>query len=290
MKIALNSHLYNDENIKFIEKLAPILTANGIEPLIRAHIFERTEIKQCKVFSKDEELEDVDFIFSIGGDGTMLDSAIFAKKNDIPVLGINTSRFGFLTTATTDKIEEVLKAIMLKKYTLDERTMLNFSANQDVFSHNFALNEFSILKRDSSTMIIVHAYLNGEFLNSYWADGVIVSTPTGSTGYSLSCGGPVVLPHSNNFIITPICPHNLNMRPLVVSDNSEFSFEVEARTDKFLISLDSRSETVDSKINIKIMKSPETLKIVKLEGYSYLKTLNQKLNWGNDVRNYKKTF
>lgn len=237
-------------------------------------------------FTRDQELPEMDFFISMGGDGTLLDTITYIKDRDIPIVGINLGRLGFLATITTDQLQEAVDALYQEKFVIDERTLIRMDANTDVFGEtNFALNEFAIQKRDTSSMIVVHTYINGEFLNAYWSDGLIVSTPTGSTGYSMSCGGPLVLPHSHNFIITPIAPHNLNVRPMVVSDDSTISFEITGRAKNFLVSLDSRSRTVDENIEIVIRKQHFKIKLVKLPSYNFFDTLRNKLNWGLDARN-----
>ena len=239
-----------------------------------------------EVFKKGENISNLDFMFSIGGDGTFLDTITYVGRYEVPVLGINTGRLGFLASTTQEAFDEAIQKIYNKEYEFEMRSLIHFDANQDFFNGlNFGLNEFAILKKDISSMIVVHTYINGEYLNSYWADGIIVATPTGSTGYSLSCGGPFVLPQSNNFIITPISAHNLNIRPMVVSDDAIISFEVEARVDNFLASLDSRSRTIDVSSKIAVRKENFYAKIVKLDGLTFFDTLRQKLHWGLDVRN-----
>jgi NAD+ kinase len=191
-----------------------------------------------------------------------------------------------LATISKDEIDTALTKVLKGAFTLDKRSLLRLESNKKLFGKlNFALNDFTIVKKDSSSMITVHTYIDGEFLNSYWADGLIVSTPTGSTGYSLSCGGPLVFPRSGNFILTPVSPHNLTVRPIVVSDDSELSFEVQGRNKKFLISLDSRIAVVDESVKLKVVKERFKVNLICLEGQSYFKTLRQKLNWGLDIRN-----
>jgi NAD+ kinase len=203
-------------------------------------------------------------------------------------LGINTGRLGFLATTTQSMIDAAAQALADGTYEIEKRLLvrLETAVDVDVFDGlNFALNEFTVLKQDTSSMITVHAYLNGEFLNSYWADGLIIATPTGSTGYSLSCGGPVVVPQSKNLIITPVSPHNLNVRPLVVADDSVITLEVEGRSNYFLVSLDSRSATVEAGLRLTIRKEDFKARLIKLDGSSFVNTLRKKLNWGLDARN-----
>jgi NAD+ kinase len=205
---------------------------------------------------------------------------------EIPILGINTGRLGFLATTPKEKIEQALTDLLNRNYKIDARTLIKMESNRPIFQDiDFALNEFGILKTDSSSMITVHTYVDGDYLNSYWADGLIVATPTGSTGYSLSCGGPIVLPHSNNFIITPVSAHNLNVRPLIVSDQSEITFKIESRSNKFLVSLDSKSESVDNDVKLTVRKEDFQAKLVTFSYSNYFDTLRQKLNWGLDLRN-----
>jgi len=228
----------------------------------------------------------VQFVFSIGGDGTLLDTVTYVGAQQIPILGINTGRLGFLATVTVERIAQAIDALFKGHFVLEERSLIRVDTDPEVFNGiNFGLNEFSILKRDTSSMIVVHTYIDGEYLNSYWADGLIVSTPTGSTGYSLSCGGPVMLPQTNNFIIAPVCPHNLNVRPLIVSDRSVISFEIEGRSNNFLLSLDSRSVAVDAGIQIAVRRENFAVRLVKLNHVNFLTTLRSKLNWGLDKRN-----
>jgi NAD+ kinase len=228
----------------------------------------------------------LDAFLSIGGDGTLLESVTHIGANETPILGINTGRLGFLATISKDNVEDSLEKVFRGAFTLDKRAVLRLESNKELFGKlNFALNDFTLVKKDSSSMITVHTFIDGELLNSYWADGIIVSTPTGSTGYALSCGGPLVFPRSGNFVITPVSPHNLTVRPIVVSDSSEISFKVEGRSKKFLVSLDSRIAVVDNSVKLKIVKESFMVNLILIEGEHYFKTLREKLNWGLDVRN-----
>jgi NAD+ kinase len=207
-------------------------------------------------------------------------------NKQIPILGLNTGRLGFLATVATDKIEEAVEELAKGNYQIESRTLLSLTSSKKLFhGANFALNEFTIHKKDTSSMITVHTYIDGKYLNSYWADGLIVATPTGSTGYSLSCGGPLITPGAKNFVITPVSPHNLNVRPIIVSDEAEISFEIEGRTDKFMISLDSRSTSIASEMKLSVKKEAFSAKLVKLPTYHFFDTIRQKLNWGLDLRN-----
>lgn len=231
-------------------------------------------------------MSDLRFFISVGGDGTLLESVTHIGFFETPILGINTGRLGFLATINKDDVEIALKSVFSGAFKLDKRAVLKLETDQQVFGNlNFALNDFTVVKKDTSSMITIHSFIDGEFLNSYWSDGIIVATPTGSTGYSLSCGGPLIFPRSGNFVITPVSPHNLTVRPIIVSDTSEISFHVEGRSRKFLVSLDSRIATVDQTVKLRIKKGDFRVNLIQLEGEHYFKTLRQKLNWGLDVRN-----
>ncbi|CAM1360322.1 NAD kinase [Tenacibaculum litoreum] len=229
-----------------------------------------------------------DVMFTIGGDGTILRAVTYIRDLDIPIMGINTGRLGFLATIQKDQIEEAINLMLKKEYTLQERSLLQIEtspATEDFAELNFALNEVTIARRNTTSMIGIKTSLNTEYLTNYWADGLIIATPTGSTGYSLSCDGPVILPNSKSFVITPIAPHNLNARPMVIPDDTEILLEVSAREKDFLISLDSRITTVPLDTKIKIKKASFTIKSVLPKNQSYLNTLRGKLLWGEDVRN-----
>ena len=238
-------------------------------------------------FSSGDDLDPgIDCMISLGGDGTLLDTVTFVKDSGIPVLGINYGRLGFLANIGKEEIHSAMDAIINRKYVLDKRTLLHLDANIPLFGATpYALNEFSLHKKDTSPMIKIHTYLNGEFLNTYWADGLIVATPTGSTGYSLSCNGPVVFPDSGSFVITPVAPHNLNIRPIVVPDNTIVSFEVEGRTDGFLCALDSRREIVTKEIQLAVKKEAFGINLIRMHENNFLQTLRNKLSWGLDKRN-----
>jgi NAD+ kinase len=239
-----------------------------------------------QILQRPEDFDGLDFFLSIGGDGTLLDSVCMVGKKEIPILGLNTGRLGFLANVATDKIGEAIEELAKGNYQIESRILLSLTSSKKLFHGvNFALNEFTIHKKDTSSMITVPTYSDGKYLNSYWADGLIVATPTGSTGYSLSCGGPLITPGAKNFVITPVSPHNLNVRPIIVSDEAEISFEIEGRTDKFMISLDSRSTSIASEVKLSVKKEAFSAKLVKLPSYHFFDTLRQKLNWGLDLRN-----
>jgi len=291
MKIALHAHKFNKDTIPYIQEVISILHAREIE-ITASQIFKKQAIKtglefpDFPEFNKFGSFPPHDAIISLGGDGTLLETVTYVKQAETPILGINTGRLGFLANIAKNDISRAMQSFFDKKFIYDNRTLLKLQTNKDVFGdNNFALNEFTITKKDTSSMITVKCYINGEYLNSYWADGLMISTPTGSTGYSLSCGGPVILPHSNNFVITPVSPHNLNVRPLIVPDESVISFVIESRGRNFLASLDSRSHTVDSSVEMSVCRGDFKAKLIQLEGYSFLDTLRNKLNWGFDLRN-----
>ncbi len=229
---------------------------------------------------------EVDAIVSLGGDGTILETLTYVQDTETPIMGINTGRLGFLATIARDQIPEATELLFDRKFTLDSRSLIQLKTRSKLFGNqSYALNEFSILRRETSSMITVKAYLNGDFINSYWADGLMVATPTGSTGYSLSCGGPILLPGNENFLITPVSPHNLNIRPLIVPDDAELTFIVESRNRNYLVSLDSRSTRVEGDAELNVSKAPFHANLIKLEGYSFINTLKNKLSWGLDKRN-----
>lgn len=238
------------------------------------------------IIESNNELSSLDFIFSIGGDGTLLDTVSLVGEKQIPIVGLNTGRMGFLATVAADNIAAAVHNLAEGNFQIESRTLLSLLSSKKLFHGlNFALNEFTIHKRDTSSMITVHTFIDGSYLNSYWADGLIVSTPTGSTGYSLSCGGPLITPGAKNFVITPVSPHNLNVRPIIVSDESEISFKIEGRTDKFMISLDSRSTAISADLKLSVKKEKFSAKLVRLPGDHFFDTLRLKLNWGYDMRN-----
>ena len=229
----------------------------------------------------------VDFLISIGGDGTLLNTITLVRDSGIPVIGINTGRLGFLASISKEEVIDAIDAIFNKKYILEKRSLLQLETSNLLFGDmNFALNELTVLKKDTSSMIIIDTYINNEFLNSYWADGLIVATPTGSTAYSLSCGGPIITPESENFIITPISSHNLTVRPIVISDKYSIKLKVtDGRNRRFLVSLDSRTQTINNSTELSIKKADFKINLVRLENEKFFSTIRNKLMWGLDKRN-----
>lgn len=245
------------------------------------------DAKGITIFSQSSELDEtVDCLISLGGDGTILDAVALVRDKNIPILGINFGRLGFLAGIGKEELTLAVDALVSGTYVVDKRTLIHLDASIPLFSDTpFALNEFAIHKRDISPMIKVHTYLNGEFLNTYWCDGVIVATPTGSTGYNMSCNGPIVFPDSSSLVITPVAPHNLNVRPIVIPDSNIISFEIEGRTDQIICALDARREIVDKDIQLAIKKEKFTVSLVRLNENNFLSTLRTKLTWGMDKRN-----
>ncbi|HEX8529874.1 MAG TPA: NAD kinase [Cytophagales bacterium] len=291
MKIAIHGRNFKEDVKPHIEELFATLTAREAEVQVSdqfAAFLEKNGIRTARLqrFSHYRHIFDADFMISIGGDGTLLETVAYVGARETPILGINTGRLGFLATTAPGQVKDAINSLYNNYFTLEERSLIHLDTDRELFDGlSFGLNEFTITKRDTASMIVVHTYIDGEYLNSYWADGLIVATPTGSTGYSLSCGGPVVLPQSGNFIISPVSPHNLNVRPLVVSDNSVISFEIQGRSKNYLVSLDSRSRVVDASIGLAVRKESFRARLVQLDGNNFLQTLRNKLNWGLDVRN-----
>jgi NAD+ kinase len=291
MRVAIHGLSLNTEFLPILGSLFEMLQSLGVSicltPILDQQLRLLSPLSPAyQILQRPEDFDGLDFFLSIGGDGTLLDSVCVVGKKEIPILGLNTGRLGFLANVATDKIGEAIEELARGNYQIESRILLSLTSSKKLFHGvNFALNEFTIHKKDTSSMITVHTFIDGKYLNSYWADGLIVATPTGSTGYSLSCGGPLITPGAKNFVITPVSPHNLNVRPIIVSDEAEISFEIEGRTDKFMISLDSRSTSVASEVKLSIKKEAFSAKLVKLPSYHFFDTLRQKLNWGLDLRN-----
>ena len=292
MRIAIYGNPFNPVKAKYVQHLIHKLEENNV-PVIIEHQFHDFLIdhvnfkKDIDIFDTPKELqENADILLSIGGDGTLLNTITLIRDSSIPVLGINTGRLGFISSVSTDQIDNAINQLFKKEYTLEERTLLQLDTNNQLFGEtNFALNEVTVLKKDTSSMIRIHAFLDDEFLNSYWADGLIVATPTGSTGYSLSCGGPIVVPGTENFIIAPIAPHNLNVRPIIVSEERVLKLKVEDRDELALVALDSRSRAIDPTLELTIRKADFKVNLIKLSSQSFIATIREKLMWGKDKRN-----
>lgn len=292
MRIAIYSRGIEQNQIQDIKTLLNVLIEQGVEPVFYQDFFNRIysaiDIGDAySTFNASDNLDtDIDCMISLGGDGTMLDTVTLVRDTGIPVLGINYGRLGFLANIGRDEINEAMDALINRQYVLDKRTLLHLDANVPMFGDcPYALNECTLHKKDTSPMIKIHTYLNGEFLNTYWADGLIIATPTGSTGYSLSCNGPVVFPDSSSFVITPVSPHNLSIRPIIIPDNTIVSFELEGRADGFICSLDSRREMVTSEVQLAVRKESFGINLIRLNENHFLQTLRNKLSWGVDKRN-----
>ena len=292
MKAAIYSRVFEEVHKEEVQLFFDELASQKIEPVIFLTFFDqiKNEINlpaDTKTFSLSEDLTDeIEFIISLGGDGTLLDTVTLVRDKKISIMGINFGRLGFLASIGRDEVKTAVKAIARRTYVEDARTLIHVDADMPLFGNvAYALNEFSIHKRDVASMIKIHTYVNGEFLNTYWADGLIVATPTGSTGYSLSCNGPVVFPDSGSFVITPVAPHNLNVRPIVVPDTNIISFEVESRSDQIICALDSRREIVHKNVTLAVRKESFDINLVWLSENNFLQTLRNKLTWGLDKRN-----
>ncbi|WP_128547648.1 NAD kinase [Larkinella soli] len=294
MKIAIHGRNFSDQVKPFIQSMFDELARGQFE--IQLSEGYRSYLDSSGIshhsrqtYSSYRDLFDADFAFSLGGDGTLLEALTHVGPRLIPIVGINIGRVGFLTTIspeTPQSFSKLLQALNTGDFRVDERTLICLESDQDLFDGvPFGLNDVTITKTETSSMITVHTYVNGEFLNSYWADGLIISTATGSTGYSLSCGGPLLMPYNTSFIVTPISPHNLNVRPIVIPDSSHLSFEVESRSNTFLVSVDSRFRTVDVSTRLAVRKEKFPARLVKMSDDNFLNTLRSKLNWGWDIRN-----
>jgi NAD+ kinase len=292
MKIALYGRQFSNNSLPFVQEVIDSLTSHSVNMIIYKEFKDFLEAKGVNTagaesFAKHSDLTgQVNCMLSLGGDGTLLDTVTLVRDSGMPVLGINLGRLGFLASINKTEIKTAIDSLVRGEYTLDSRSLISLESDAKLFGEvNYGLNEITIHKKDGSPMIIIHTYINGEFLNSYWADGLIVATPTGSTAYSLSCAGPIVFPGSGNFVITPICPHNLSVRPIVVSDSNVLSFKIEGRASNFLVSLDSRTEKVGSATILTARKENFHINLIRLYNESYLTTLRNKLMWGLDSRN-----
>ena len=294
MKIALFGQYYQNSTAEIVQKVVTFLESNAItiafEASFLASLKEKNIIlKEYETYSNYNNL-DADFkaLISIGGDGTILKAATFVRDKNIPIIGINAGRLGFLATIQFENIETQIKKLLNDDYAISKRTLLSITTTPEYENFSvldFALNEVTVARKDTTSMITIVTYLNGEYLTSYWADGLIVSTPTGSTGYSLSCGGPVLTPNVESLVITPMAPHNLNARPLVITDDMEIELRISGREEQFLISLDSRISAVSKDTIVRIKKSPFTISIIEFKEESFLNTIRKKLLWGEDKRN-----
>lgn len=292
MKAAIYSRVYEPTQQRDLQIFFDELAAQQIQPVVFHDFF--TQVQEAlqlpagtTTFSVASGLtEDIEFIISLGGDGTLLDTITLVRDKPIAIMGINFGRLGFLASIGREDLKAAVRAMAHRTYVVDRRTLIHMDASIPLFGDvPYGLNEFSIHKRDVASMIKIHTYLNGEFLNTYWADGLIVATPTGSTGYSLSCNGPVVFPDSGSFVITPVAPHNLNVRPIVVPDSHVISFEIESRSEQIICALDSRRELVGRDVQLAVRREAFAVQLVRLSENNFLQTLRNKLTWGLDKRN-----
>ena len=294
MKVAIFGQYYQNDTRPIIRDIFLFFNNNNVELVIEEKFLkilydEEILKKEYKTFNDYKCLNSsFDLLISIGGDGTMLRAATYVRDSGIPILGINAGRLGFLAKVQKENIETFLQIVLKKEYTLSERTLLSLECNpenEQINELNFAMNEVTVSRKDTTSMITIDTSLNGEHLTSYWADGLIISTPTGSTGYSLSCGGPVLTPEVKGLVITPIAPHNLNARPLVIPDDTEIKLKVSGREEQYLVSLDSRIATLNNNAELIIRKTPFKINMVEIPNETFLKTLRNKLLWGEDKRN-----
>lgn len=293
MKIAIYIRQYTAENESILQQLFSLFTPDDqvyIEQEILSELQLRSDtFNSAKSFASFEDLNpSYDVMLTIGGDGTLLKGITYVRSLQIPILGINAGRLGFLATAHKDDLPNVLEQLRKGDYQVVERSVIEAvfaDTGEPVDMVNFALNEITVTRKNTASMITVDTELNGDYLCSYWADGLIIATPTGSTGYSLSCAGPVILPTAKNFVLTPIAPHNLSARPVIIPEDAEVKLSISGREKKFLMSLDSHIKSIPNKQSIIVRKAPFVVKMIRLEGDSFIKTLRTKLLWGEDKRN-----
>lgn len=292
MKIGIYSRSIQKEFFPKMQEILDFFSAQSVELHIHSNLARQLDEQNFNIpsrieFDDYENLDSaLDMMISIGGDGTFLETVTFIRNRNIPILGINSGRLGFLADIAPENIIDSLNEVFNKRYTLENRSLIELNTSEPLnCDFNYALNDFTIRKSDKATLVKIHTWVNGEFLNSYWADGLIISTPTGSTAYSLSVGGPIVVPETNNLIISPIASHNLTVRPLVVNADHEITFHVESRTKTHVASLDARTFFFDKSMKFTVKKAPFYVKIIKIKGHSYFSTIRNKLMWGIDKRN-----
>ncbi len=291
MKIALFAKSIKKEYFEYCQFIIDNLENQSFKLFIYEPFFEILKDKvnfkkEFILFNNYKDIKDIDFLFSIGGDGTILETINLVRDSGIPVLGINFGRLGFLSSVSKDEISNALEGIKNNQFSLDQRTLLRLDSNAGVFNDfNFALNDITIQKGQAQSMIVIDVFIDGNFLNSYWGDGLIIASPTGSTAYSLSCGGPIISPHSGTFILTPIATHNLTVRPFVIHDDCLIRLKISSRYENYLVSLDSRNETINSSINLEVKKEKFKINLVQMNNKDFFSTIREKLNWGKDIRN-----
>ena len=293
MQVVVYGRQYKDKDLPYIQSVFDALHQEGFNTFVYTpylqDIIHKVNFPGAYAAFDDNrgfQSHKINFVIVLGGDGTMLNAITLVRGSNVPMLGINLGRMGFLNNIDKLCIADAISKLRRGVFHIEERSTLYLESTPSIFGEdNFALNDCTILKRDTSSMITVHTYINGDYLNSYWADGIIIATPTGSTGYSLSCGGPVMAPNSANFVLTPVAPHNLNVRPIVLSDDTVISFEIEGRGENFICTLDSRFELIGAKHQLAVRKNDFTVKLVQLPDETFLKTIREKLAWGQDIRN-----
>lgn len=293
MKIGVYGIKFNPEKLSTFQNLFTFLKSKSADNTISIYsglhkqlVGNVNDIEGFGKFSYSDEIKGYDLLICLGGDGSILDSLSIVRNSNVPVFGINTGRLGFLSSISTEDVQNPLEEIFAGNINSERRSILKLSTKSNHFGDiNYALNEVTVHKKDSSSMMIIHAYVNDKFLNSYWADGLIISTPTGSTGYNLSCSGPIVMPGSDVFIITPIAPHNLNVRPLIIPDHKKITLKLEGRDDEFLVALDARSEPIKIDEELVIEHGEYYMNVVRAPDHSFFSTIRNKLNWGLDNRN-----
>lgn len=293
MQVVVYGKQYKEKDRPYVQAIFDALCAEGFNTYIYTPYLQELpkDIRFPGPYAafddhRDFKVHRIDYVIVLGGDGTMLGAVTLVRDSGVPMLGINLGRMGFLNNIDKADIADAIHKLRNGLYWLDTRTTLYLESHPQLFGDaSFALNDFTLLKRDTSSMITVHTFVNGDYLNSYWADGIILATPTGSTGYSLSCGGPLIAPDSANFVLTPVAPHNLNVRPFVLSDDSVVSFEIEGRAENFICTLDSRFEIIGAHHQLAVRRNDFSVKLVQLQNETFLKTIREKLAWGADIRN-----
>lgn len=293
MRVLIYGNVVKPQNKPYIQELLRVLEHNNVSYILYKEYREQLDplgivLSAEKIIDEATNLanENLDYVITLGGDGTILRAITQIRDSNIPILGINLGRLGFLSNIEKSLISVSIEELLQGDFICEKRALLQLESNMPIFGETpYALNDFTLHKRDTSSMITIHAYVDGTFLNSYWADGLIISTPTGSTGYNLSCGGPIIFPGSGNFVITPVAPHNLNVRPIVLSDNSEVILQVEGRSENFLCTLDSRYETITAEHELRLSRARHTVNFVHPKSVNFMKTIRHKLMWGLDKRN-----
>ena len=292
MNVAVFGRKVTKQNLEYYNRFLGILKDYGWNPVVESNL-KKLLVKKAGISESTDEFHShkdfksgIDLSFSIGGDGTFIENVKFIRDSKVPVMGINTGRLGFLANISKENLEEAMEMVYTKNFEHQKRSLIKVETAQNYFGEdNFALNEITLQKKDSSSMITVHASLEGKYLNSYWADGLIVATPSGSTGYSLSCGGPIITPGCQVHILTPIAPHNLNVRPIVIPDQMPIKLSVEGRTRTYLMSIDGKSVPIKNEEELSISKANYMINVIKFEDNNFLDTIRNKMLWGIDKRN-----